>query len=74
MPGNAGLKDQTMGLKWVQKNIKQFGGDPNNVTIFGTSAGSASVNLQAFGPVHQSSHQLTCDVWRVVMCSACQAF
>ncbi|CAG9559921.1 unnamed protein product [Danaus chrysippus] len=50
-PGNIGLKDIVMALKWTQANISVFGGDPNNVTIFGSSTGGATVHYMMISPM-----------------------
>lgn len=49
--GNYGILDQIESLKWIQKNIAQFGGDPDNVTIFGQSAGAGSVKTLCESPL-----------------------
>jgi len=48
--GAYGIQDQLAGLRWVKENIARFGGDPENVTIFGESAGGYSVSMIAASP------------------------
>ncbi|XP_063602611.1 juvenile hormone esterase-like [Penaeus indicus] len=50
LPGNLGLKDQTLALRWVQDNIRDLGGDPDKVTLFGQGSGAQSVHYQILTP------------------------
>ena len=51
VPGNAGLRDQSMALAWVKEKISRFGGDDEKITVFGESAGASSIALHILSPL-----------------------
>jgi carboxylesterase type B len=57
IPGNAGFKDQVMALKWVKENIENFGGDSNNITIFGQSSGGGCAHYHIISPASKNLFQ-----------------
>ncbi|MEE1328133.1 MAG: carboxylesterase family protein, partial [Oscillospiraceae bacterium] len=63
--GNYGLYDQMTAIQWVKDNIAAFGGDPENITIMGQSAGAASVQLQCQSPLTDGLFQ------KAIMSSGC---
>lgn len=54
VPGNAGMFDQLMAIQWVRDNIARFGGNPENITLMGESAGAASVSLHLLSPLSRN--------------------
>ena len=53
-PGNVGLYDQLLAIKWVDDNIGAFGGDPKQITLHGASSGSISVSLHILSPLSRN--------------------
>jgi len=51
LPGNNGLRDQVMALKWINDHITEFGGNPESITLMGLSAGGASVHYLLLSPL-----------------------
>ena len=55
--GNYGMLDQIAALRWIKENISAFGGDPDNVTVFGVSSGAATISLLMVSPLTEGLFQ-----------------
>lgn len=55
-PGNNGLKDQVVALRWIRDHIQSFGGDPNNVILLGYSSGARSITLHMVSPMSKGKY------------------
>ena len=62
---NNGMRDQVLALKWVQRNILHFGGNPDRVTIGGNSAGASAVHMHVLSPMSKGLHPIQdqCCSW-----------
>lgn len=55
IPGNMGLSDQAMALRWVRENIHNFQGEPDKITLVGHEAGAACVGIHLISPITSKS-------------------
>jgi carboxylesterase type B len=59
LPGNYGFKDMVMALDWVKRNIRKFGGDPDQVHLMGQSSGGMAVHALSLSPMSKGIYKNT---------------